>query len=109
MLILSLMDYPFTDASMDDRMYKLLTDKPDDFWAIYAKRGKKVSPEFQSMVSLLTAPAAELRAPMADLLGHPWMRGEPTSKEAFTKKYGKIMERTLSTRDNGHEALNVDF
>lgn len=109
MLILRLMDYPFTDASMDDEMYKNLCEKPADFWNVYERRGKVVSDEFKSLIGLLTAPAPELRAPMADLLGHAWMRGQSTKREDFAEKYDHIMKRTLQTRDNGKEALNVDF
>ena len=67
------------------------------------------SEEFKSFISLTTAQSPELRLTMADLLGHKWMRGEFTKKEDFAAKYNSIMERTLSKRDNGQEALNVDF
>ena len=109
LLVLSLMDYPFTDASMDDDGYKRLCEKPADFWNNYERRGKVYSEDFKSFISLTTAPSPELRLTMTDLLGHKWMRGQFTKKDDFAAKYNPIMERTLSKRDNGQEALNVDF
>ena len=103
------MDYPFTDASMDDDGYKRLCEKPAEFWNNYERRGKVYSEDFKSFISLTTAPSPELRLTMADLLGHKWMRGQFTKREDFAAKYDPIMERTLSKRDNGQEALNVDF
>ena len=109
LLVLSLMDYPYADASMDDHGYKTLCEKPVDFWAGYANKGKVYSDDFKSFISLTTAPSPDLRVTMADLLGHSWMRGEFTKKEDFAAKYNPIMERTLRKRDTGKEALNVDF
>ena len=109
LLVLSLMDYPYTDASMEDHGYKTLCEKPNEFWANYARKGRVYSEDFKNFISLTTAPSPELRVTMADLLGHAWMRGEFTKREDFAAKYNHIMERAIRRRDTGKEALNVDF
>lgn len=68
-----------------------------------------MSEEFKSLAGLLLAPDAAARPTMADVLGHPWMRGEAATHQDFTAKFNHIMQRAVDTRDGGQEALDVDF
>ena len=55
LLVLSLMTYPFVDASMDDYRYQKLVQNPADFWQDHAARGKVYSEDFKSFIGLTTA------------------------------------------------------
>ena len=91
MLAMSLFCYPFRTASMDDDDYRKLCDQPEFFWPKY-EQSNVFSQDFKSLIGLTTAKSPELRIPMADLLGHKWMRGEVIKKEDFAAKYNYIMD-----------------
>ena len=91
LLVLSLMSYPYIDASMDDDGYYKLCSKPAEFWKIHEQGGRVFSEDFKSFIGLMTASSPELRATMADLIGHKWMRGQFTKIEDFAAKYNPVM------------------
>lgn len=107
MLVLRLMAYPFDNASMDDPEFKRIYEKPATFWQSHERAN--VSEEFKSLVGLLLAPEPGARPTMADVLGHPWMRGEVASRDDFVARFKPTMDGAVGARDNSGEALDVDF
>ena len=108
MLVLRLMAYPFDNATLHDQEFKKFYEKPNSFWKNCDRNGL-ASDEFKGLISLLCAPDPGARATMADLLGHPWMRGECASKDEIVEGFTPFMNKAKQQRDGSGEALDVDF
>ena len=49
------------------------------------------------------------RIVMADLLGHPWMKGEVVSDEQFSTRFNTFLNKAAELRDQEQLKLGIDF
>ena len=80
LLSMRCLHYPFKKAYGDDPNYaNLVSGDSTQFWATYEKLG--LTEEFKNLITHLLQEKTPSRIVMADLLGHPWMKGEVVSTE----------------------------
>jgi serine/threonine protein kinase len=77
---------PFTAAQPSDPFYRCLAGKRGDiFWRTHCKNKENgeayFSEEFKSLIESMLALEPSSRASVADVLAHPWMKGEMPTKE----------------------------
>jgi len=72
------MDYPWKKPDRYSGKYELLVDengtKAQKFWSNYDEECS-LSEDFKGFIESMLAFNPISRATMADILGHPWMRG----------------------------------
>jgi len=70
--------FPFGKASTVDSLYKFIAgNRPDKFWNFHAKNRTQgfFSEDFKDFCTTMFQHDASHRLNMADVLGHPWMKG----------------------------------
>lgn len=74
---------PFTNATNGDRFYKFISgNRADVFWRSHGRNKKGgFSKEFQDMITCMFQLIPSQRLTMADVVGHPWMKGEIATVE----------------------------
>ena len=83
-MILSMrtLHYPFERAYQSDPHYRnLMSGDAAQFW--YTYKNLNLTPEFKDLIQHLLQEKPASRPVMADLIGHPWMKGEMVTNEQF--------------------------
>ena len=66
--------------------------------------------EFKQLVSLMLKHNPMARPTIADILGHPWMRGDVPTKEEFTDHFKLLMNNAAQEEHSQlHINLGLDF
>ena len=86
---------PFAMANSDDMYYKLLaTQRSDLFWKAHSQR--KVAgfftDEFKDLITCMLQLHPHQRLCMADIIGHPWMQGDVSTREEVIAEFQKRHE-----------------
>ena len=81
-LVLRAKRYPFDQASLADKNYRLLQEKPDEFWGPYKERCH-ISDDLTLLLSGMLQSEPSGRPTMADVIGSQWMRGDVATQEQF--------------------------
>ena len=91
-MVARLVAYPFNQTCMNDEKYKLLCGADSAlFWKGYKKTIPGLSDEFVNLITGMLQFNPASRPSMADVLGHPWMRGEVPSDEEFKARFRSFM------------------
>ena len=78
LLSMRCLHYPFEKAYANDQNYfNLMSGDASEFWNKYGPL--KLTDEFKNLITHLLQEKTPSRIVMADLLGHPWMKGEVVS------------------------------
>lgn len=88
---------PFSQAVPQDRFYKFISgNRADVFWRSHARnKSGGFSKEFTEMLTCMLQLIPSQRLTMADVVGHPWMKGEIATEEMvhaeFATRHDKIL------------------
>lgn len=91
---------PFDNALPDDNYYKLIwKNSHSDFWKAHEKfkvpaPGQKnfYSEDFRSLINSMFAPNPDQRLTIAEIMAHPWYKGETCSVEKLKRNFQKRKE-----------------
>jgi len=86
---------PFAMANSDDMYYKLLaTQRSDLFWKAHSQRKPAgfFSDEFKDLITCMLQLHPHQRLCMADIIGHPWMQGDISSRDEVLAEFQKRHE-----------------
>lgn len=88
---------PFTQATANDRFYKFISgNRADVFWRSHGRNKKGgFSKEFQDMITCMFQLIPSQRLTMADVVGHPWMKGPIASPEEVQAEFRSRHEKIL--------------
>merc|ERR1711971_214608 len=86
---------PFAMANNEDMYYKLLaTQRSDLFWKAHSQRKPAgfFTDEFKDLITCMLQLHPHQRLCMADIIGHPWMQGEVSSRDEVVAEFQKRQE-----------------
>lgn len=111
MLVAKIMDYPWKKPDKyGGGNYETLVDdygtKADKFWNKYDDC--EITEDFKSFIESMLAFNPISRATMADILGHPWMRGKTITQQQFEETCKKFLDATIEEQKKANEELGVD-
>jgi len=100
---------PFTQAVPADRFYKFLSgNRADVFWRSHARNKKDgFSKEFSDLLTCMFQLIPSQRLSMADVVGHPWMKGPMASPEEVQAEFRMRHEKILSAQKIEEERRNA--
>lgn len=112
LFVAKIIAYPWKKADpIQDDGYALLAadygENSQKFWAQYSDR--LLSTEFKNLIESLLAAVPSSRPTMADVLGHPWMRGEVMSEADYEANCKKYMDAVLKEKDEVSDQLGIDY
>ena len=99
MLTLKAMTYPFDKATVQDQHYRAMQENPQLFWEQDHYKDLNLTDEFKELVSLMCKKNPMARPTMADVLGHPWMRGPVPTKEEFKEQRKALITKAMVPTD----------
>ena len=108
LLSMRCLHYPFKKAYSNDPNYvNLVSGDATQFWATYEQLG--LTDDFKNLITHLLQEKTPSRIVMADLLGHPWMKGEVVSKDQFDERFQSFLAKAAEVRDKEQKNLGIDF
>jgi len=80
---------PFSQAVPQDRFYKFLSgNRADVFWRSHSRnRSGGFTKEFTDLLTCMFQLIPSQRLSMADVVGHPWMKGAMASPEEVQQEF----------------------
>ena len=98
-MVARLVAYPFNQACLSDEKYKLLCGADSAlFWKGYKKTIPGLGDDFVNLITGMLQLNPASRPSMADVLGHPWMRGECVTPEQFQAHCADFMQKAKAER-----------
>ena len=83
--------HPFKEATMSDKVYKLLAGHDAaGFWEEKQRvmgNNFRFSPEFKNLCTMMWQRDPSLRLGLADIVQHPWMQGVHATPEAIQREF----------------------
>ena len=99
LMVARLVAYPFNQACLSDEKYKLLCGADSAlFWKGYKKTIPGLGDDFVNLITGMLQLNPASRPSMADVLGHPWMRGETVTPEQFQAHCADFMQKAKAER-----------
>lgn len=100
---------PFSQAIPQDRFYKFISgNRADVFWRSHARNRKGgFTKEFSDLLTCMFQLIPSQRLSMADVVGHPWMKGAMASPEEVQQEFRTRHEKITAQQKVEEDRRNA--